>query len=199
MYVCMYVCMYLCTDVRSRQHQKVNLRSQMRMQWPIFVKLGMWVVGDTSITHVVCRHGMRIFYTSFAYLFWLADNKKVNIQSSVWATLMKLGMWVLMGISATHVVCRHQMRIFNTSFGYLFWLANNKKKSNIQSSVWATLMKRGTQKTRVNHLTNLNHSGSVHGQNDSNMCEKWVFFVRVLTHYGSNESNDSLGVFSVCG
>ena len=32
-----------------------------------------------------------------------------------------------MGTSTTHVVCRHQMRIFNTSFAYLFWLANNKK------------------------------------------------------------------------
>ena len=40
-----------------------------------------------------------------------------------------------MGTSTTHVVCRHQMRIFNTSFAYMFWLANNKKKSNIQSSV----------------------------------------------------------------
>ena len=26
------------------------------------------------------------------------------------------------------VVCRHQMHIFNTSYAYLFWLANNKKK-----------------------------------------------------------------------
>ena len=27
----------------------------------------------------------------------------------------------------THVVCRHRMHICNTSFAYLFWLANNKK------------------------------------------------------------------------
>ena len=32
-----------------------------------------------------------------------------------------------MGTSTTHVVCRHQMHIFNTSFAYLFWLANDKK------------------------------------------------------------------------
>ena len=32
-----------------------------------------------------------------------------------------------MGTSTTHMVCRHKMRIFNTSFPYLFWLANNKK------------------------------------------------------------------------
>ena len=76
--VCTDVCMYVYTDVRSRQHQKVNLCSLMRTQWPIFVKLGMWVVGDTSTTHVVCRLGMCIFNTSFAYLFWLANNKKIK-------------------------------------------------------------------------------------------------------------------------
>ena len=32
-----------------------------------------------------------------------------------------------MGTSTTHVVCRHQIRKFSTSFAYLFWLANNKK------------------------------------------------------------------------
>ena len=106
------------------------------------MKIGKWVVMGTSTTHVVCGHQMRIFHISFAYLFWLANNKKLSIQSSVWSTLMKLGMWVVMGTSTTHVVCRHQMRIFNTSFAHLFWLANNKKL-NIQSSVWATLMKPG--------------------------------------------------------
>ena len=50
----------------------------MRTQWPIFVKLGMWVVGGTSTTHVVCRHRMRILVPHFAYLFWLDDNKKVK-------------------------------------------------------------------------------------------------------------------------
>ena len=45
---------------------------------------------------------------------------------------MKFGMWVVMGTSITHVVCRHQMSIFNASFAYLFYLANDKKKSNMQ-------------------------------------------------------------------
>ena len=40
---------------------------------------------------------------------------------------MKLGIWVAMGTNTTHVVCRHQIRIFNTSFAYLFSLANKKK------------------------------------------------------------------------
>ena len=38
-----------------------------------------------------------------------------------------IGMWLVMGTSTTHVVCRHRMRIFDTSFAYLFWLANNQK------------------------------------------------------------------------
>ena len=50
----------------------------MRTQWPIFVKT--WYVGSggTSTTYVICRHRMRIFNTAFAYLFWLATNKKVK-------------------------------------------------------------------------------------------------------------------------
>ena len=36
-------------------------------------------------------------------------------------------MWVVEGgTSTTHVVCRHRMRIFNTSLHICFWLANNK-------------------------------------------------------------------------
>ena len=58
-----------------------------------------WYVGSggTNTTQVVCRHRMRIFNTSFAYLFCLANNKKSNIQSSVWAALMKLGLWGSVG------------------------------------------------------------------------------------------------------
>ena len=39
-------------------------------------KIGMLVVVDTSTTHMVFCDLMRIFDTSFAYLFWLAYNKK---------------------------------------------------------------------------------------------------------------------------
>ena len=146
--------------------------------------------GGTSTTHVVCHHQMRIFNTSFAYLFSLATDKKVkypefcmdyidetwyvdsdghkcyprslfslkcvyliphlhicsdwlitkksNIQSSVWATVMKLGMWVVTCTSTTHMVCRHQIHIFNTSFSYLFWLANNKKSNIISRALLDT-------------------------------------------------------------
>ena len=40
---------------------------------------------------------------------------------------MKLGVLVVVDPSTTHVVCCDQMCIFNSSFAYLFWLANNKK------------------------------------------------------------------------
>ena len=36
-------------------------------------------------------------------------------------------MWVVVGRSITNMGCHHQMCIFNTSFAYLFLLANNKK------------------------------------------------------------------------
>ena len=52
--------------------------------------------------------------------YYPCHTKKSNMQSSVWATLMKRGMWVVRGTSTTHVVCCHQMCIFNTSFAFLF-------------------------------------------------------------------------------
>ena len=85
--------------------------------------------------HMVCHHQMHIFNTSFAYLFWLANNKKGKYpEFCTWTTVTKFGMWVVVGRITTDMVCHHQMRIFNTSYAYLFWLANNKKANN-QSSV----------------------------------------------------------------
>ena len=55
-FICHAVWMDGWMDVRSHQHQKVNLHSLMRTKLPIFVKLGMWVVGGTSTTHEVCHH-----------------------------------------------------------------------------------------------------------------------------------------------
>ena len=48
---------------------------------------------------------------------WLMITK-ANIQSSRWATVTKLDMWVVLGTSVTHVVCRHQMCILNSAFAY---------------------------------------------------------------------------------
>ena len=71
---------------------------------------------------------------------WLIT-KKLNIQSFVWATVMKLGMWAMVNTSTTHVVCHHQMCLFNISFAYLFWL--DWLANNIQSCVWAIVTKLG--------------------------------------------------------
>ena len=146
--------MYVCTDgwmdvgqISSTSKDKPsfsneNAMTDFRQTWYVGS-------GGTSTTHVVCHHWVRIFNILFAYLFWLGNDKKVkypefcmgyidetwyvgsdghNIQSSVWATLMKLGMWVVMGTSTTHVICHHHMHIFSTSFAYLFWLANKKNQ-----------------------------------------------------------------------
>ena len=47
------------------------------MQCLIFMKLGMWVLLGTSVTHAVCCHQIHI-NSSFAYLFRLADNNNNN-------------------------------------------------------------------------------------------------------------------------
>ena len=51
----------------------------------------------------------------------------MHIQNSVWATVTKLGMLVVVGTDITHVVCRQKICIFDISLAYLFWLANIKK------------------------------------------------------------------------
>ena len=92
------------------------------------MELGMWVVMGTSTTHVVCRHQMRIFNTSFAYLFWVANNKTGKYPPEFCMSYSdKLGMWAVISPSTTQVVCLDQMRILITSFASLFSLANNKK------------------------------------------------------------------------
>ena len=68
-FICNAVCMDGCTDVCNDLCNDVGFSSTlkatfslMRTQWLIFVKVGMWVVGGTNTTHVVCRHRMRIFF-----------------------------------------------------------------------------------------------------------------------------------------
>ena len=50
------------------------------------------------------------------------------------ATLMKLGMWIMVGTNITHVVCHQEICISNISFAYLFWLANIKKGKYLESN-----------------------------------------------------------------
>ena len=122
----MYVCKISSTSKGKTLLSIENAMTYFRQTWYVGS-------GGTSTTHVVCRHRMRMLLNmriEIPHLRTCSDwliTKKSNIQSSVSATLMKLGMWVVMGTSTTHVVCCHWMCIFNTSFAYLFWLVNNKK------------------------------------------------------------------------
>ena len=52
-----------------------------------------------------------------------------------------------------------------------------RSKMEYASFAWfgATPTSLSHRKTQMSHLTHLNHSGSVHGQNDSKICKKWVF------------------------
>ena len=90
MYGCMYVCIDLCVDVGCSSTKKVNLCFFNENAITDFRKSLSVGSGGTSI-HMICRHQMLISNTSFAYLFWLANNKtkktnkqtnkKANIQS----------------------------------------------------------------------------------------------------------------------
>ena len=95
----------------------------MRTQWLIFVKLGMWVVGGTSTTYVVCLHRMQIFNTSFSYLFWLATNKKNQISRCAqvlptWSVVTK---------------CAYLIPHFHICSD---WLLTIKIKYNLQGTSW---------------------------------------------------------------
>ena len=72
------------------------------------MKLGMWYWWWAEVLQ------MCSVISKCAYLIlhlhicsdWLITTK-ANIQSSVSATVTKLGMWVVIGRSTTHVVCGH--------------------------------------------------------------------------------------------
>ena len=98
------------------------------------------VGGGTNITHV-------IFVTECACLIphlhicsdWLIT-KTSKIQSSVWATLMKLDMWVVIGTSTTtwSVVTKCAYLIPHLHI-CSHWLITRKVK--IQSFVWAKVIR----------------------------------------------------------
>ena len=96
------------------------------MQWPTFIKLGMWVVVGRSATQVVCCHWMGILNSSFAYLFWLANNKK----GKYWQFCLGYNdeTWYVGSNGLKYYSCALllSMRILSTSFACLFWWANNK-------------------------------------------------------------------------
>ena len=92
------------------------------------MKLGMWdrVGQGTSVTHVVCRHLVFIVNTSFAYLFWLANNSK-GTNPEFYMGYSDDENWYVGGSALMFYPCAllllSSMHILITSFAYLFWLA----------------------------------------------------------------------------
>ena len=93
----------------------------------------------------------------------------------IWSTVTKLGMVVVVGMSNTHWVCHHWVRIINISFAYLFWLINSKKgKYPEDCMIWATLAKLG----RWNAVTQVLSMCKV-----LTMCCDLLFYIRILIKY----------------
>ena len=121
--------LHICSDWLITK--KSNIQSFV---WATLMKLSMWVVGaQVQPTWSVVTECVYLIHHLHICSDWLIT-KKSNIQSSVWATLMKLGMWVVIGTCTTHVVCRHGMCISNTSFAYLIcsdWLIAKSQISRV--------------------------------------------------------------------
>ena len=99
-----------------------------------------WYVGSDG--HKYYPHGLSS--PKWAYLIphlhicsnWLIT-KKSTTQSSVWATLMKFGMWVAMDTCSTHVVCRHNCAYLISHLHiYCNWLITVKLAQSIRRSLW---------------------------------------------------------------
>ena len=71
--ICHAVCMDGCTDVCvykiSSTSKGINLHSLMRTQWPIFVKLGMWVVGR-AVANLTVPGGQEFHFPHFFLKVW---------------------------------------------------------------------------------------------------------------------------------
>ena len=88
-------------------------------------------MGSSGLKYYPCvlLLSMCILSISFAYLFWLANNKKMQISR----VLYGLKSWNLVsqmgrsGLKYYPCVLLLSMYILSTSFAYLFWLGNNKK------------------------------------------------------------------------
>ena len=92
-----------------------------------FRTLGMWVVGGTSTTHVVCRHQMRIFNTSFAYLFWLANNKDIKYPEFCMGYIDE----TLKGLAMIFASQENTLITFRSKEICIFFKTNNKIPINL--------------------------------------------------------------------
>ena len=87
-----------------------------------------WYVGSSGLKYYPCVPllSMRISSTSFAYLFWLANNKKCKYQEFCMSYSEETWYVGRSGLKYYPCVLLLPMLILSTSFTYLFWLANNK-------------------------------------------------------------------------
>ena len=86
-----------------------------------------WCVG--SDRHKCYPRGLSslcILNSSFAYLLWLANNKKGKYQEFCMDYSDKTLYVGSSGLKYNPCVLLLLMRLLSTSFAYLFWLANNK-------------------------------------------------------------------------
>ena len=97
-------------DVSCSSTEKVNLRFSKENTMTDFCKT--WYVGNGGHKFYPCSVLTKC-PCLMPYLHicsdWLIKKGKCPfcILSSVWATVTKLGIWVVVGTSSTHMVCRH--------------------------------------------------------------------------------------------
>ena len=128
----------------------VNVKSLLNLS---FLTKGMGLGGHKY--HPRGRHKMHISNTSFAYLFWLPNNKKDKYPKLCMCYSDKTWFVGSGGTNNTHQVLRHQMRISWIPPIYISsdWLI---RKAAIQSSVRATVTKFGLSvvvDTSITHMS----------------------------------------------
>ena len=82
-----------------------------------------WYGGNSGLKYYPCILLLAMHILSASYMHICSDwliTKNANTESSVWDAVMKLGMWVVVDSSITHVFCCFQCPILSTSFAYLF-------------------------------------------------------------------------------
>ena len=101
--------------------KKYNIQSSL---WATMLKLGMWVVLDTIISHgICCCWWTYILSTSLVYSDWVITTK-LNIQNSIWATVTKLSMWIVLDWSKKLILTSAQLYLL---LSHKFILEQKKK------------------------------------------------------------------------
>ena len=131
-----------CTDVYNDVCNYVGFSSTSKGKSSLSNENAMtdfcqtWYVGSgggTSTTYMVCRHWMRIFNTSFAYVFWLANKKVKYLEFCIgyidetWYVASDGHKYYTCGLLSLNAYLIPHLHICSD------WLTT--KKSNIKSSV----------------------------------------------------------------